>query len=85
MILQELKNMYPKASEEVLMEVKTDLEKLRGKDISPSDLAERTDKLVTAHTIEKAINLNVKDDSKPNKIGDESSFDVMEVYDEGNN
>lgn len=85
MILQELKNMYPRASEEVLMAVKNDLEKLHGKDISSSELAERIDKLVTAHTIEKAINTKTEDDSKPRKIGDESSFDVMEVYDEGNN
>ena len=48
MILQELKKMYLRAIEEVLMAVKTDLEKLRGKDISASELAERTDKLVTA-------------------------------------
>ena len=33
----------------------------------------------------QAINSNIKDDSKLSKIGDESSFDVMEVYDEGNN
>ena len=85
MILQELKNMYPRASEEVLMAVKNDLEKLRGKDISSSELVERIAKLVTAHTIEKAINTNTKDDSKPSQVGDESSFDVMEVYDEGNN
>jgi hypothetical protein len=85
MILQELKKMYPRASEEVLMAVKTDLEKLRGKDISASELAERTDKLVTAHTIEKAINTKTEDDSKPRQIGDESSFDIMEVNDEGNN
>ena len=85
MILQELKNMYPKASEEVLMEVKTDLEKLRGKDINSLELVERIAKLVTAHTIEKAINTKTEDDSKPSHIGDESSFDVMEVYDEGNN
>lgn len=85
MILQELKKMYPRVSEEVLMAVNTDLEKLRGKDISPSDLAERIAKLVIAHTIEKAINTKTEDDSKPSQIGDESSFDVMEVYDERNN
>ena len=33
----------------------------------------------------QAINSNIKDDSKPSQIGDESSFDVMEGYDEGNN
>ena len=85
MILQELKNMYPRASEEVLMAVKNDLEKLRGKDISSLELVERIAKLVTAHTIEKAINTKTEDDSKPSQIGDESSFDVMEVYDERNN
>jgi len=85
MILQELKKMYSRASEEVLMAVNNDLEKLRGKDISSSELVERIAKLVTAHTIEKAINTNTEDDLKPNKIGDESSFDIMEVYDEGNN
>ncbi len=69
----------------MLMAVKNDLEKLRGKDINSSELAERIDKLVTAHTIEKAIKTKTEDDSKPNKIGDESSFDVREVYDEGNN
>ena len=67
------------------MAVKNNLEKLRSKDISPSDLAERTDKLVTAHTIEKAINTKTEDDSKPSHIGDESSFDIMEINDEGNN
>lgn len=85
MILQELKKMYPRASEEVLMAVKNDFEKLRGKDISSSELVERIAKLVTAHTIEKAINTKTEDDSKPGHIGDESSFDVREVYDEGNN
>ncbi len=85
MILQELKKMHPRASEEVLMSIKTDLEKLRGKDINSSELAERIDKLVTAHTIEKAIKTKTEDDSKPSQIGDESSFDIMEVYDEGNN
>ncbi len=85
MILQELKKMYPKAGEEVLMAVKNDLEKLRGKDINSLELVERIAKLVTAHTIEKAINTNTEDDLKPSQFGDESSFDVMEVYDERNN
>ena len=85
MILQELKKMYPRVSEEVLMAVKNDLEKLRGKDISSSEVAARTDKLVTAHTIEKAINTKTEDDLKPSQSGDESSFDIMGDYDEANN
>lgn len=33
----------------------------------------------------QAINSNIKDDAKPSQIGDESSFGIMEVYDERNN
>ena len=55
MILQALKNMYPKASEKVLRAVMKDLEKCRGKNMSTEELADWIGKLVTAHTIEEAI------------------------------
>ena len=55
MILQALKNMYPKASGKVLIAVMKDLEKCRGKDMSTEELADWIGKLVTAHTIEEAI------------------------------
>jgi len=55
MILQALENMYPKASEKVLKEVMTDLEKCRGKNMSTEELTDWIGKLVTAHTIEEAL------------------------------
>ena len=82
MILQALKNMYPKASEKVLRAVMNDLEKCRGKSMSTEELADWIGKLVTAHTIEEALRIT-EDDSKPSKVGDESSFDIAEVGDEG--
>ena len=85
MILQALKNMYPKASEKVLRAVMKDLEKCRGKNMSTEELADWIGKLVTAHTIEEALLINTEDDSKPSKVGDESSFAIMEGSDEGNN
>jgi hypothetical protein len=33
----------------------------------------------------QALKSNIKDDSKPSHVGDESSFAIKEVYDEGNN
>ena len=33
----------------------------------------------------QTLKLNQKDDSKPSQVGDESSFAIKEVYDEGNN
>ena len=84
MILQALKNMYPKASEKVLVEVMKDLEKCRGKNMSTEELADWIGKLVTAHTIEEALRIT-EDDSKPSQVGDESFFAVTEVGDEGNN
>ena len=84
MILQALKNMYPKAREQVLKEVMKDLEKCRGKNMSTEELADWIGKLVTAHTIEEALRIT-KDDSKPSQVGDESSFAIMEDSDEGNN
>ncbi len=33
----------------------------------------------------QALKLNKKDDSNPSHVGDESSFAIKEVYDEGNN
>ena len=50
MILQALKNMYPKASEKVLQAVMKDLEKCRGKNMSSLELADWIGKLVMAHT-----------------------------------
>ena len=47
MILQALKNMYPKASEKVLKAVMNDLEKCRGKNMSTEELADWIGKLVT--------------------------------------
>ena len=85
MILQALKNMYPKASEKVLKAVMKDLEKCRGKNMSTLQLADRIGKLVMAHTIEEALRIDEKDDSKPSQVGDESSFAITEGSDEGNN
>ena len=85
MILQALKNMYPKASEKVLKSVMKDLEKCRGKNMSTVELADWIGKLVTAHTIEEALRIDKEDDSKPSQVGDESSFAIAEVGDEGNN
>ena len=86
MILQALKNMYPKASEKVLRAVMKDLEKCRGKNMSTEELADWIGKLVTAHTIQEALRINAEDDSKPSQVGDESSFAINEEgSDEGNN
>ena len=82
MILQALKNMYPKASEKVLKAVMIDLEKCRGKNMSTAELADWIGKLVTAHTIEEALNLSQEDDSNPRKVGNESSSVIMVVNDE---
>lgn len=82
MILQALKNMYPKASEKVLKAVMIDLEKCRGKNMSTAELADWIGKLVTAHTIEEALNVKKEDDSNPRKVGNESSSVIMEVNDE---
>ena len=84
MILQALKNMYPKASEKVLIAVMKDLEKCRGKNMSTEELVDWIGKLVTAHIIEEALRITA-DDSKPSQVGDESSFAITEVGDEGNN
>ena len=85
MILQALKNMYPKASEKVLRAVMKDLEKCRGKNMSTEELADWIGKLVTAHTIEEALRITTEDDSKPSQVGDESSFAVTEGGDERDN
>ena len=85
MVLQALKNMYPKASEKVLEKVIKDLEKCRGKNISTVELANWIGKLVTAHTIEEALDLNKEDDSKPSQVGNESSSVIMEVSNERSN
>ena len=84
MILQALKNMYLKASEKVLIAAMKDLEKCRGKNMSTLELADWIGKLVMAHTIEEALRINKEDDSKPSQVGDESSFAIAEVDDEGN-
>ena len=84
MILQALKNMYPKASEKVLIAVMKDLEKCRGKNMSTLELADWIGKLVMAHTIEEALRIDKEDDSKPSQVGDESSFAIAEVEDERN-
>ena len=84
MILQALKNMYPKASEKVLRAVINDLEKCRGKNTSTDELADWIGKLVTAHIIEEALRIT-EDDSKPSQVGDESSFAIEEGSNEGNN
>ena len=84
MILQALKNMYPKASEKVLRAVMKDLEKCRGKNMSTEELADWIGKLMMAHTIEEALRIDKEDDSKPSQVGDESSFAIMEGSDEGN-
>ena len=85
MILQALKNMYPKANEKVLRAVMKDLEKCRGKNMSTLELADWLGKLVMAHTIEEALRIDKEDDSKPSQVGDESSFAITEARDEGNN
>ena len=84
MILQALKNMYPKASEKVLRAVMKDLEKCRSKNMSTNELVDWIGKLVTAHIIEEALKIT-EDDSKPSQVGDESSFAIAEVGNEGNN
>ena len=76
MILEALKSLYPNASEKVLIAVKEDLEKLRGKQVSTVELVDWMDKLVVAHKIE--------DDSKPTCVGNESSFVYVEGSDEIN-
>ena len=83
MILQALKNMYPKASEKVLIAVMKDFEKCRGKNMSTEELADWIGKLVTAHTIEEALRI-IEDDSKPICVGNESSFVYVEDSDEIN-
>ena len=82
MILEALKGMYPRTSEKVLIAVKEDLEKLRGKQVSTLELVNWMDKLVVAHTINEA--LKIEDDSKPTRVGNESSFVYMEGSDEIN-
>lgn len=82
MILEALKSLYPNASEKVLIAVKEDLEKLRGKQVSTLELVEWMDKLVAAHTINEA--LKIEDDSKPTSVGKESSFVYVEDSDEIN-
>ena len=84
MILQALKNMYPKASEKVLRAVMNDLEKCRCENMSTEELVDWIGKLVTAHTIEEALRIT-EDDSKPIQVGDESSFAITENSDAGNN
>ena len=79
MILQALKNMYPKASEKVLRAVMKDLEKCRGKNMSTEELADWIGRLATAHTIEEALRINTEDDSKLSQVGDESSFLVQSL------
>lgn len=79
MVLQALKNMYPRASEKVLNSVMKDLEKCRGKNMRTEELADWIGKLITAHTIEEALKQNTEDDSEPSKFGNESSFAMKEV------
>ncbi len=79
MILQALKNIYPKASEKVVRTVIKDLEKCRGKNMSTLELADWIGKLVLVHTIEEALRINTEDDSKPSQVGDELSFAITEV------
>ena len=83
MILQALKNMYPKASDKVLKAVIKDLEKCRGKNMSTEELTDWIGKLVTAHIIEEALRIT-EDDSKPTCVGNESSFVYVEGSDEIN-
>ena len=83
MILQALKNMYPKASGKVLKAVMKDLEKCRGKNMNTIELADWIGKLGTAHIIEEALRIT-EDDSKPSQFGDESSFAITEEGNEGN-
>ena len=80
MILEALKSLHPNTSEKVLISVKEDLEKLRGKQVSTEELVEWMDKLVVAHTINEA--LKIEDDSKPTCVGKESSFVYVEGSDE---
>ena len=82
MILEALKSLYPNSREKVLVAVKEDLEKLRGKQVSTGELVEWMDKLVVAHTINEA--LKIEDDSKPTGVGKESSFVYVEGSDEIN-
>ena len=58
MILQALKNMYPRVSEKVLLEVEKDLQKCRGKGMSTDELVDWIGKLVSAHIIEEALRMD---------------------------
>ena len=77
--------MYPKASKKVLKAVMEDLEKRCGKNMSTEEFADWIGKFVTAHAIEGALRITTGDDSKPSKVGDESSFVIVEGSNEGNN
>ena len=48
------------------------------------ELVDWIGKLVTAHIIEEALKIT-EDDSKPSQVGNESSFAIAKVGDEGNN
>ena len=50
--------------------------------MSTLELADWIGKLVTAHTIEEALNVKKEDDSNPSKVGNESSSVIMEVNDD---
>ena len=82
MTLETLKSLYPNSSEKVLVAVKEDLEKFRGKQMSTVELVEWMDKLVVAHTINET--LKIEDDSKSTCVGNESSFIYVEGSDEIN-
>ena len=58
MILRALKNMYPRVSEKVLLEVEKDLQKCRGKSMSTDELVDWIGKLVSAHIIEEALRMD---------------------------
>ena len=83
MILQALKNMYPKERECAPSGHKGS-RKLPWKEHGTEELADWIGKLVTAHIIEEALRIT-EDDSKQSQVGDESSFAITEVGDEGNN
>ena len=67
MILQALKNMYPKASEKVLRAVMKDLEKCRGKNMSTEELADWIGKLVKGKVIVDKIGHCIWNMERPKK------------------
>ena len=81
MILQTLKKIYPDKSETVLKELEQDIRTRINGEIDTFELVDFATKLIMERTIEKAFIVNIEDDSKPTRFGDESFF-LYEKYSE---